>query len=250
MNIGSVPYLNALPLWRFYPGPIQLHTPDQLEILIGQKKLDVALLSLMSVLTNPLLLPWHDAGVIQSFGPVESVLVYYNTESPSHIKSIHYTSQSKTSIVLFKILFKHVFGQNPFALDETTQTPDAILRIGDEALKAAPLGYKILDLGEVWTQWTGKPFVYALWAALPEVSSDIKTNLINARKKGLTQISELIAPQNGLSADRVRHYLTKSIQYETNPQSLEGIRLFQKYALEMGFLDKKLPPFVREGWGG
>ncbi|MGC5412947.1 MqnA/MqnD/SBP family protein, partial [Streptomyces sp. DT225] len=50
------------------------------------------------------------------------------------------------------------------------QEADAAVLIGDAALRAnlhdAPrLGLQVHDLGAMWKEWTGLPFVFAVWAA-------------------------------------------------------------------------------------
>src|SRR5690606_39544070 len=40
----------------------------------------------------------------------------------------------------------------------------AVLRIGDVALRrAAPRERHVYDLGELWAEWTGLPFAFAVW---------------------------------------------------------------------------------------
>jgi len=50
----------------------------------------------------------------------------------------------------------------------------AILLIGDTALRASLLDADLLvyDLGELWYEWTGLPFVFALWFCGRKVAGD------------------------------------------------------------------------------
>jgi len=83
------------------------------------------------------------------------------------------TPESSTSAVLVRLLLERRFGLTGLRF-ERAATPlpgrladgEAWLAIGDAALaalQAAP-GDVCLDLGAAWTEWTGLPFVYAVWA--------------------------------------------------------------------------------------
>ncbi len=53
------------------------------------------------------------------------------------------------------------------------QEADAAVLIGDAALRAnlhdgPRLGLEVHDLGQMWKDWTGLPFVFAVWATRRE----------------------------------------------------------------------------------
>lgn len=229
MKIGVVPYLNALPLYHFLDQEVLLETPVKLTQMMETGDLDLALLPVFSYFQHP---EWHiipEAGGIISSGPVESVLIFYkkHIEKPADIKTIQYTSDSKTSVGLTKVL-RHFFWKAP-PLIETTDHPDAILEIGDRALTFDHTGYQVIDLGEIWTNWTKLPFVYAAWISRKPLSEDIKNQLIQSKEKGLKNIKEIIDLDSPISQDIRKPYLTKSIQYDLTPEALEGMKLYQDY---------------------
>jgi chorismate dehydratase len=74
---------------------------------------------------------------------------------------------------------------------------EAVLVIGDAALKLAAAGTypHRYDLGEEWKRWTGKPFVFAVWAARRSADSgavELGHNaLLASRAWGLEHLDEL-----------------------------------------------------------
>ncbi len=86
-------------------------------------------------------------------------------------KVVALTTASATSVVLLRILLEVRYGLNPgYTLyEQGTEDPGdkavAMLTIGDLAIRRAktstyPHRY---DLGELWHEFTGLPFVFALW---------------------------------------------------------------------------------------
>ena len=113
-------------------------------------------------------------------------------------KTIALTKASATSTVLLKILLKRLYGySNTFinteeSLEEGLKKYPAYLLIGDEALNANinKKGLFVYDLGELWYNLTGKPFVFALWlirkeAALSErrLVSQFYKDLLASKKR-------------------------------------------------------------------
>ena len=124
---------------------------------------------------------------------------------------------------------------------------DAGLLIGDPALKVDRGRYHTLDLAEEWIRYTGKPFVFAFWAvrgaALREADPalDLAAVFRDSRDHGLqasslNQICHEWSPRLGISEVEVRAYLTGNIHYQLDAGCMEGLRLFYRYASEIGAL--------------
>lgn len=245
MKIGVVPYINALPLCKYLNLPVTFATPVELQELVQTGKLDCALLPSFSYLQNPSYIGYGEAGVIQSGGPVESVKIFTrrHLSHPLQIKSINYSEDSVTSISLFKVIYTKCWGNHLHDLKlASKENADAILKIGDAALFfQEKKSYQDVDLGEVWTDWTGLPFVYALWVAPKKLPIEILDSLKKARAEGLQKLDEIIAGCPDLPPERMRKYLTQSIQYEMTSSSLAGLRKFQDYCLEIGLLKVRRP---------
>lgn len=99
----------------------------------------------------------------------------------------------------------------------------------------------IYDLGELWYKYTGLPFVYALWVvrkkALDEKTDLIKKlsfDLINAKKYADKKFSLIAkeAPQRKWIGEKDLVHYWNIISYDFTDKHLEGLRLFEKYALK------------------
>jgi chorismate dehydratase len=169
------------------------------------------------------------------------------------IRSVALDTSSMTSVALTKILFEKWLGGGrvftPMAPDIETMLAehDAGLVIGDPALQIDRSRYVTLDLAEEWIRHTGKPFVFAFWAVRAEAlreaapSQDLAAVFQQSRDHGLApasldQIAREWSPRLGLSEPAVLRYLTESIYYELAPECLDGLRLFYRYAAEIGAL--------------
>ncbi len=241
LKIGIVPYLNALPLTRYLPYRLTYGTPAQLTRQMEKGELDIALLPTFAFFKQPSLIPLFEGGVIQSKGAVESVALFYpkDLEGPLWIRSINYSEESITSIALFKVIYSLYWKQSLNRLSSLNGKAQGKLMIGDQALFYKNPDLNKLDLGEEWTKWTSLPFVYALWVSREQVAPEVISAFVQAKKEGLSHREEIIQGINDYPKDRIRHYLTKSIQYEITLPALEGLRKFQDYCLELGLLKER-----------
>ncbi len=188
---------------------------------------------------------------IASRQPVRSILLV--SKMPiEKVRTVALDTSSMTSVALTKILFeKWLGGGRTFSpmepnLDKMLASHDAGLLIGDPALQVDRSRYHTLDLAEEWIRHTGKPFVFAFWAArsaaLAETPAlDLAAIFRDSRDHGLEpesldQIAREWAPRIGLSEDGVRSYLTDNIYYRLDAGCIEGLRLFYRYGAEIGAL--------------
>jgi chorismate dehydratase len=99
----------------------------------------------------------------------------------------------------------------------------------------------IYDLGELWTKYTGLPFVFALWIVRKEPLSQKKelikklsSDLINAKKYASKKFSLIAkeAPQKKWSSEEELVHYWKDISYDFTDKHMEGLKLFEKYAFK------------------
>ena len=91
------------------------------------------------------------------------------------IRHIALDTSSRTSVTLIQVLCRHHFHITPSFVPHgpdlalMTTACDAGLLIGDPAFDATTMrsGCGKIDLGEVWTEMTGLPFIYAAWTGRP-----------------------------------------------------------------------------------
>jgi chorismate dehydratase len=162
-------------------------------------------------------------------------------------------TSSRTSVALSTVLMRRVYGVTvealPMApdLDVMLARADAALIIGDAALfldQSAILDPQSailkIDLGELWTQSTGLPFVYAVWAGWPGAMQPDDVGLLRrARDEGVAQSDEVARayyPDDPGRQAVAKRYLRDNIQYYLGDEELEGLRTFYRYAAEEGLV--------------
>jgi chorismate dehydratase len=97
------------------------------------------------------------------------------------------------------------------------------------------------DLGELWFKHTGLPFVFALWMIRRksllqknELIKKLSSDLINAKdyvRKRFFLIARRAPQRKWLSTKELLNYW-EGISYDFTEKHMEGLRLFEKYALK------------------
>jgi chorismate dehydratase len=267
VRLGAVTYLNARPLVvgldRLPRFVLRFDVPSRCADLLHAGAIDVGLVPSIEYLRPPAATQYAIVPglAIASDGPVASVALY--TQRPmADVRSIALDTSSRTSVALVSVLCARVFRIRP-ALDGCAPDlpamltrADAALIIGDNALVQeageipSPGGHgamhvEKIDLGGVWTEATGLPFVYAIWAGRPGcLTADDVTALQAARDEGVRHPAELSAdyfrnePQRHELGAR---YLRDNIKYSLGPRECAGLELFYRYATEAGVVGRSQP---------
>ena len=175
-RIGTVGYLNAKPLTRHIPRDtydvVEGH-PSVISELLTTRDIELGLVPVVTVLKNPEL---RIAGgvCIGAKGPVQSVFLVAETPAEEWTEVL-LDDVSRTSMVLAQLLLKGPLSHrvSPTLQVRTVPMMEGVQRasgtvatlvIGDIARKLDPRFVVRHDLAELWTQWTGLPFVFAVWA--------------------------------------------------------------------------------------
>jgi chorismate dehydratase len=153
--------------------------------------------------------------------------------------------------VLAQILLADRFGVRPklqllpLASSPLDSTADAVLVIGDRAIRSPADGFcESWDLGEEWTQSTGLPFVFAVWAARPSVdASELEAALDAARDLGLNEL-ETIATEQAAAMDLPRslvlQYLRDNLNFYLDAPARQGLDLYFRRAAALGLISDQL----------
>ena len=195
--------------------------PKELAAKLWSGEVDLALVPVWDVLQHPGTRVL-DGVAVGSKGEVRSVGVFFD-KPLAECRSIRMTPHSLTSIQLWKLVAE----QKGIRLAEAKQG-EARLLIGDEALAEwnSRNGAGILDLGQAWTDWTGKPFVYAVWALGPK--SEISIQDLELFRKAC---AEGIRRRGQLARDEAeKTYLTQCIRYELGEEEKDGLGDFAIYS--------------------
>ncbi|MCA9446977.1 MAG: menaquinone biosynthesis protein [Candidatus Omnitrophica bacterium] len=237
IQVGAVPYLNSKPLVQGHESFLQeadfvFAPPSQLSRMIGEGLVDVALCSSIEYLRGGLdILP--GVGVI-SRGAVNSVIL--TSEKPvEQAKTVNLDPSSLTSCALTGLWYWRFLKQDPQFSRYPVESPeakacDAQLAIGDLGLQRAGRFAHQLDLGAAWMEWTGSPFVYAVWLVRQEsVLGSIGKYLMDAPKrvhKTIPQLAVEASEELGLTNDLCVGYLTDSLQFTLDGEALIGLQRF------------------------
>ncbi|MSU63003.1 MAG: hypothetical protein EXS31_11525 [Pedosphaera sp.] len=238
-RVGSVPYLNAVPLTRGIEDQIIFLPPSELAERLRRGELDAALVSVTEVLFND-----HydvlDSIAVASLGEVQSVFLAHH-KPLAEILEIFCDPASLTSISLLRVLLAER-GLKPefkrLASYEPGQMPDAALLIGDRAIdfSRTPHTHQIWDLGAAWYELTGLPFVYAVWALRRGVeNSTLRRQLREAKSFGLDTLDHIITSRTEYDLDFRKDYLGWLIHYHLGADEKRGlgkfIELLRKHGL-------------------
>jgi chorismate dehydratase len=96
----------------------------------------------------------------------------------------------------------------------------------------------------MWRTATGLPFVFALWAVRPERVAGSKVDFVAAMREGVAatpSIARRYSEILGRPYADLLDYLTSSIHYGLDAESLEGLALFYRLAAEEGLIPPPRP---------
>jgi chorismate dehydratase len=229
-RIGSVQYLNAVPLTRGIEGEVIFATPAQLAEMLRRDELDAALVSLTEVLLNDRY-DILDGIAIASLGEVYSVFLAHK-KPLAEAAEIFCDTASLTSVNLLKVLLaerglKPEF--KPLENYAAAAEKDFVLLIGDRAIdfQRAPYAHEIFDLGAAWFELTNLPFVYAVWALRRGVETGaLRRELRDAKKFGMETLDGTIETREEYDEAFRRDYLGWHIHYHLAEDEKRGIARF------------------------
>ena len=272
-RISASSYSNTAPLiWSFLYGQnrgrfelILDNAPARSAQLLAEKRVDAALVPVIEYqrIENVLLVPNVCVGAREK---VRSVCLVTKGEDLKDAKSVALDVSSKTSVALTKIIFREFLGFEPIYktaepnLSEMLDDSDCALIIGDPALLIADCGLRIADLEtkdqlrkfdlvEIWREFTGFAFVFAMWMANAEKAQIVETiDFAAARDEGLAHLDEIISnyePEINLTHEDFRKYLSENISYSIDDSMQKGLELYFKLADKNRLTEgNKLPAFI------
>jgi chorismate dehydratase len=262
MKIGRIPYINCYPVYGAIDrGIVSLDAelvdgvPTDLNRRMGAGELDISVVSAVEYARDSeryLLLP--DLA-ISCDGPVRSVMLFSRRPAAElGSRSVIVSRSSMTSVALLELLFENVWHAKPRfiagdaevrdVVESDDGNADARLVIGDAALVLGSNHREryphVYDLGEMWKNWTGQPFVFAVWVA--QRTTDVKeallahAGLIASRNWGLHHLSELADQAHastGVKKEVCAEYLS-GLDYGLSYSHLAGLTEFYRRLVERG----------------
>lgn len=229
-RVGSVPYLNAVPLTRGIEDQIELLPPSQLAAKLQKGELDAALVSITEVLFNDRY-EILDGIAVASLGEVQSVFLAHSGPI-EQVHEVYCDPASLTSVNLLKVLLAehNLFPEfKPLPSYDFASLPDYTLLIGDVALNFVRSNpqHEIYDLGHAWYELTQLPFVYAVWALRRDIDTTaLRRELREARDFGMDTLDHLVNTRPEFDRAFRKDYLTWHIHYHLGSDEKRGIAKF------------------------
>jgi len=268
-RVGHIQFLNCLPLYwglartgSLLDLELTKDTPEKLSEQLVDGELDIGPITLVEFLRNADRLVALPDIAVGCDGPVMScVIVSKGPLAGLDGERVALGSTSRTSVRLAQLLLAERYGLAPDYypcppdLGLMMQEAQAAVLIGDAALRAslhdAPrLGLEVHDLGLMWKEWTGLPFVFAVFAARrdyldrePETVREVHRAFLASRDLSLEEVgkvAEQAARWESFDAGLLERYFT-TLDFRLGGEQLAGIADFARRAgATTGF-----PPDVR-----
>ena len=229
-RVGSVKYLNAVPLTRGLEDEIIFATPARLAEMLRKDELDAGLVSFTEVLFHDRY-DVLDSIAIASLGEVKSVILAHR-KPLEELKEIFCDTASLTSVNLLRVLLAERGLRpefKPLPDYHNAAQHDAILLIGDPALDflLAAHEHAVMDLSAAWLELTNLPFVYAVWALRRGLdNSALRRSLREARDFGLDTLDSIIRNRTEYDYEFRKDYLGWHIHYHLGTDEKRGIAKF------------------------
>ncbi len=264
VRLGVVSFLNTLPLIDGLEGlaDVDLRTsvPSLLIDQLGNDEVDLALCSSIDYQRRDdlAIIP---VGMLGCHGPTLTVRLYAS-QPIDQLERVYCDTDSHTSVALLRVILAERYGVTPeiiayharehVAENRPIDWPPAMLLIGDKVVTDSPPAVRYphqLDLGAAWAEWTGLPFVFAVWMARRGTDrhrlATAAAVLDRQRRHNRQRLDGMIARQAGprrWPRDMAGEYLRNTLHYnftDTHRRSLE--LFFDHAAAAAGVIDRARP---------
>lgn len=218
--------------------------------MLSRKEVEGALVPVIEYQRIPEILLIPDV-CVGSRGNVRSVVLVTKKGDLRDVRSVALDESSRTSVALLKIIFWEFIGIDPEwnefkpDIDRMLSENDAALIIGDPAMTFVQDDLRIFDMATLWREYTGKGFIFAMWAVCEDCGDLIKHIDFEAvRDEGLRQVERIVAHYEKripLSRDELRAYLTEKITYHVDKSMEQGLNLYFDLAFKNGLIEERKP---------
>jgi len=261
LRIGEIRYANCTPIYHTLKGKFDCAgyefvtgEPAALNAMLAAGGVDVSSSSSVEYARHAgeyLIVPEIS---ISSVGEVGSILLFSKVAMQElGGKDIAVSSASATSTVLLKVLLKKRYGLDARLVPHIPELPgmlegrQAALLIGDEALKEragadGTAGLFIYDLGGLWHEFTGLPFVYALWMIredssqrLPGLARRFAADIAKARVVAESSFEAIarVSPERIWLGEQGLLDYWRAMSYGLGDAHVKGLSLFFDMAAEL-----------------
>lgn len=267
VRVGRISYINVAPVYYgldrgLKPDWLDLVTapPVELNTRLELGEIDISPVSSAAYAKN------HDKWYmmpdlsISCFGEVMSVILV--SRQPIDLldkKKILLSEESASAASLVRYIFNKKDIQPEFISSQVLKPADidtsasAALVIGDAALTEDWSSHfnHVYDLGEVWKELTGLPFVFAVWAVrkefadkYPDLLKEISGFFVKSKQNGKENHNDIIekaVDKTGLSYNDCMKYF-ELLSCDLNIDHRKGLKCFFDELYNCGIINNKIKP--------
>jgi len=242
ITVSAISYLNTLPFVYGLENhsirkdiELQFHTPAQSAKKLSEGTVDIGIVPVATIpfIKNNLILPQWCIGAEEK---VASVMLC-SGKPLSEIKSVTLDSESATSALLVRILASRYWNIVPLFVTEviaedTLDTSEAYLLIGDKALRHSARFKFVYDLAQEWIEFSSLPFVFACWTANRELDRDFVNAFCDALAFGVRNIERAVERDSrGFEKNYAIRYLRENVSYKLTDKKKAGLTEFWRLAM-------------------
>ncbi|MDB4582622.1 menaquinone biosynthesis protein [Draconibacterium sp.] len=153
--------------------------------------------------------------------------------------------QSRSSVLLAKVLAKFYWKKefnwentcNNFHNKSIKQNTAGVV-IGDRVFNIENRYEYSYDLSEEWFNFTGLPFVFAVWASTKNISGEFESVFNRALSFGLENIEKIAEMEQPKYIDvNIQDYLKENISFDFDEKKKEGMKKFLELAKKLEFAE-------------
>jgi chorismate dehydratase len=250
-----VNYINTAPIYEVWKKTVRRDNwhvieapPSALCRMLHAGELDLGVVSCYEYGLRPENYRILEDLSISANGPVGSVFLFSRLPMTDlDGLPVLLSNQSETSAALVKVILEEFYRVKPVyttgeVRGEEGQGATAVLAIGDDALRlVSEKKYAFqYDLGEIWKQQTGLPFVFAVFAVREEYCRDhagelaeIHREFLRCRAHGreeMLTICEQVAARIPMPCENCYAYL-RAIEHDLGPEKQRALEKFFGYLI-------------------
>jgi len=246
IKVSLISYTNTKPFGyglKNFPGiqdqlSIQMDSPKDCAQKLIQDQVDLGIVPSAALLDLPYYEILSDY-CIGTLGKVNSVFLF--SQIPiSAIQTIYLDEESRTSNGLAQILAQKFWKINPiwkvFEANED-KFPSTRILIGDRTFIGREKYPYQIDLGLAWKEFTGLPFVFAVWASNKTLDPKFISLFNKALAFGLDHrkevLEEIQMDPSFLPQFDYHHYLYQNLSFELNDSKRLGLETYLKYLKDL-----------------
>lgn len=251
LRLGVVEYLNARPLaFGLETRPelfsLRFDVPSRCAALLHDGEIDLGTVPSIEYLRG------EDCRIVPGIaigcdGPVASVAIFSSVPI-EQVRTLALDTNSRTSVVLAQVLCARHFGiapeRRPMAQDQAAMLAacDAAVVIGDAALlfDHEKAGVTKIDLGAAWLDYTGLPFVFALWIGRTGRVTPVHVAALQEARDRAVAAPDAVAsaffPGDHARARAGARYLRDNVRYGCFERQIQGLTRFFSEAAGLGLV--------------